>query len=230
MNIRETIPYKGIRKVVGERMVMGFANPHHYQLVSIDMSAVMAKRKELNADATHHKLSINDFVVRAAALALKKTPIMNAGMGEKVINVYEDINIGVVAATDKGLLAPVLKNADQKSVFEISEELAVLYEKARTGKLMPDDYADSTFTISNVGMLKNETFMPIMFPNQAAILGVSAIIKKPVVIEEDGEDKIVIRPMMHITTSADHRIVDGVPLAAFNCDVKDLLENPESLL
>lgn len=229
MNIRETIPYKGIRKIIGQRMVTSFANPHHYQNVSIDMSATMALRKELNAKGGQ-KLSINDFVVRATALALAKTPIMNAAMGEKEINVYEDINLSVIVAMDKGLMAPVLKNADKKDLYTISAELNTLYEKARLGKLSPDDASGSTFTISNVGMLKNELFMPIMFPNQAAILGVSAIIKKPVVIEENGEDKIVIRPMMNITTAADHRIVDGVPLAAFNCDVKDFLENPKTLL
>lgn len=229
MNIKETIPYKGIRKIIGQRMVTSFANPHHYQNVSIDMSACMALRKELNAKGGQ-KLSINDFVVRATALALAKTPIMNSGMGEKEVNVYEDINLSVIVAMDKGLMAPVLKNADKKDLYTISAELNALYDKARVGKLAPEDVSDSTFSISNVGMLKNELFMPIMFPNQAAILGVSAIIKKPVVIEEDGEDKIVIRPMMNITTAADHRIVDGVPLAAFNCDVKDLLENPEQLL
>lgn len=229
MKIKEIIPYKGIRKIIGQRMVTSFANPHHYQNVSIDMSATMAKRAELNAQGGK-KLSINDFVVRATALALAKTPIMNAAMGEKEITVFDEINLSVIVAMDKGLMAPVLRNADQKDLYTISAELSELYEKARAGKLMPDDTAGSTFSISNVGMLKNELFMPIMFPNQAAILGVSAIIKKPVVIEEDGEDKIVIRPMMNITTAADHRIVDGVPLAAFNCDVKEMLENPELLL
>jgi len=229
MNIRETIPYKGIRKIIGERMVKSFANPHHYQNVSIDMSKTIAKRKELN-EKGDIKLSLNDFVVRAAAIALSKTPIMNSAMGEKEITVFEDINLGVVVAMDKGLMAPVLKNADKKDIYTISAELKELYEKARIGRLTPDDSSGSTFTISNVGMLKNELFMPIMFPNQAAILGVSAVIKKPVVIEENGEDKIVIRPMMNITTAADHRIVDGVPLATFNCDMKDLLENPEKLL
>ena len=229
MNIRESIPYKGIRKIIGERMVKSFANPHHYQNVSIDMAACIAKRKEINAKG-EVKLSLNDFVVRATAIALSRTPIMNSAMGEKEITVFDDINIAVIVAMDKGLMAPVLKNADKKDIYTISAELSALYEKARLGKLMPDDYSDSTFTISNVGMLKNELFMPIMFPNQAAILGVSAAIKKPVVIEEDGEDKIVVRPIMNITTAADHRIVDGVPLAAFNCDVKDLLEHPEQLV
>ncbi|MBQ4061555.1 MAG: 2-oxo acid dehydrogenase subunit E2 [Christensenellaceae bacterium] len=229
MNIRESIPYKGIRKIIGERMVKSFANPHHYQNVSIDMSKTIAKRKEINSKG-EVKLSINDFVVRATALALAKTPIMNSAMGEKEINVFEDINLSVIVAMDKGLMAPVLKNADKKDIYQISRELNELYEKARAGKLMPDDYADSTFTISNVGMLKNELFMPIMFPNQAAILGVSAIIKKPVVIEENGEDVIAVRPMMNITTAADHRIVDGVPLAAFNCDIKEMLENPDMLV
>jgi len=229
MNIKETIPYKGIRKIIGQRMVTSFANPHHYQNVSIDMSACMALRKELNAKGGQ-KLSINDFVVRATALALANTPIMNSAMGEKEVTVFEDINLSVIVAMDKGLMAPVLKNADKKDLYTISAELSALYDKARIGKLAPEDVSDSTFSISNVGMLKNELFMPIMFPNQAAILGVSAIIKKPVVIEEDGEDKIVIRPMMNITTAADHRIVDGVPLATFNCDIKDFLENPEKLL
>ncbi len=228
MNIKETIPYKGIRKVVGQRMVESFSNPHHYQMVSVDMSKTMAKRKELIAAGEKH--SLNDFVVLAAAKALAKQPIMNSAMGEKEITVFEDVNIAVVAATDKGLLAPVLRNADKKDLNQISAELSELYEKAREGKLMPDDYAGSTFTISNVGMLKNELFMPIMFPNQAAILGVSAIIKKPVVIEQDGEDVIVVRPVMNITTAADHRIVDGVPLAAFNQDIKYFLENPDELV
>ena len=229
MNIKEVIPYKGVRKVIGQRMVTSFANPHHYQNVVIDMSKTMKLRKEIN-EKGDVKLSINDFVVKACAMAIERTPIMNSSLVEKEIQVYENINIGVIVAMDKGLMAPVLKDAQNKDIYTISSELNALYERARAGRLTAEDNSDSTFSISNVGMMDNNMFMPIMFPGQAAILGVSSIMKKPVVVEENGEDKIAIRPMMNITTAADHRILDGVPLAAFNKDVKYFLENPQELI
>ena len=229
MDILEKIPYKGIRKVIGQKMLESCSYPHTHDTVEVDMSAVILLRTKINKQG-EHKLTFNDFVVKAVSQALQEVPIVNSSLVEKEIVVYQSINIGIITAVPGGLIAPVIKESQQKDIFEISKEAKKLSQKAKEGKLMPDDYSDGTFSISNVGMLNIDSFIPLLLPPQAALLGVANIKKRPIVVMEDGEDKIVIRPMMNSVISADHRILDGVPMAKFVNAVKRLLEDPNALL
>jgi pyruvate dehydrogenase E2 component (dihydrolipoamide acetyltransferase) len=229
MEILEKISYKGIRKIIGERMAVSNTYPNTYQTLAVDMDNVIKLRHTINEER-EKKLSLNDFIVKAAAIAITHTPILNSALIEKEIVVYKDINIGVIAAVDKGLVAPVIKNTEQKSLFEIAKEGKELFKKARAGRLMPDDYAGGTFSISNVGMMGVDSFIPLSFPPQAAILGISSIRRIPAAVMVKGEEKVLVRPMMNIVLGADHRISDGVPMAKFNNELKALLEDPEKLL
>ena len=229
MDIQEKIPYKGIRKVIGKRMAESCTYPHTHDTVEVDMSVVMALRTEINEES-EDKLTFNDFIIKAVSQSLQEVPVVNSSLIENEIIVYKSINIGVITAIPGGLIAPVIKESQEKDIFEISREIKVLAQKAKEGKLMPDDYSNGTFSISNVGMLDIDSFIPLLLPPQAALLGVANIKKRPVVVTKDGEDRIAIRPTMNIVISADHRILDGVPMAKFVNTVKKLLEKPNMLL
>ncbi|MHB1315135.1 MAG: 2-oxo acid dehydrogenase subunit E2 [Christensenellales bacterium] len=230
MELLKTIPYKGIRKIIGEKMVASHQMPVTLQTVSVDMSQTLKLRAELNTQGTP-KLSVNDFIIKAAVLAIEKTPLVNSELSEGQVLVYKPVNINVMAAIEGGLIAPVIRNAQNKTLAEISLEAKELFEKARTGKLMPEEYAGGTFSITNVGMMGTETFQPLIYPPQAAILGVCATKMTPAaILGNDGSYTMEIRPMMNIVLVADHRILDGVPMAQFLRDVKGALEEPGLLL
>ena len=186
-------------------------------------------RKELNEIAPR-KITVSDLIVAACAKALEKYPAVNTSLIDGNIVTYQSVNIGVAVAGDRGLVVPVIKNCQDKTLVQISEQNRVLVDKAKEGRLTPDEYADPTFSISNLGMFGIENFTAIINPPCAAILSISSVIKKPVVIEEDGEDKIVVRPMMNIQLSVDHRLIDGLLAAQFVGYVKTLLENPLGIL
>ena len=236
LEIQETIPYKGMRKSMGKRMDQSATVPLHYQGMYIDVTELLAFRKRFNEEHGV-KCSMNDFIVKAAGLSLKKAPLMNAALhyndkGEKdSIIVYDSCNISVMTASEKGLMAPVIKDADKKSVIEISEEMRAMVERANAGRLTLDDVSEGTFGITNIGKLNSFDSVPRPFPPEGSIMTACTAKKMPVVItDENGEDQIAIRTMMKIVTGSDHRITDGVPLAVFMNSMKDYLENPNSLI
>ncbi|HBY95823.1 MAG TPA: hypothetical protein DEP84_18020 [Chloroflexi bacterium] len=198
--------------------------PHFYVTMAIDMDQALAERERMNAVLADEglKLSVNDLIVKAAALALRKYPNLNASFaGDKVIR-HGDINIGVAVALETGLLTVVVRNADQKTLSQISQETRAKAGRAREGKLHPEDIGGSTFTVSNLGMYGVEDFIAIITPPEAAILAVGAAQKQPVVRDE----QIVIGQVMRATISADHRVTDGAEAAEFMVELKSLLENP----
>ena len=223
MEISQTIPYKGIRKMIGKRMEVSGAYPMTYQGMYVDVTDLLAFRKKVNAE-TGAGLTVNDFIVKAVSIALQRTPLMNSAFNEDMtqIQVYGNYNISVMTASDKGLVAPVIKETEKKTIYQISAEMKEMIEKANAGKLMPDDYAGGTFGVTNLGKLNSYDSVPLPQPPQPAIMAV--------VVEKDGEDVIGPRMMMKLVIGGDHRILDGTPLAAFLNDMKKLLEDPEALV
>jgi pyruvate dehydrogenase E2 component (dihydrolipoamide acetyltransferase) len=217
--VHEVIQLTGIRKVSAERVALSAKNvPHCTLSMEVDMSQASKLKESL-------EISYTDIIVKAVALALKEHRIMNSTLEGDKIKVFEDINIGVATATPQGLVVPVVKKADEKSLAEISSEIKRLTEKAREGKLEKQDVSGVTFTVTNLGMYGVEVFTPIINPPEAAILGVGKIVKKPVA----EEDEVKIKPMMTLSLSFDHRIVDGAPAAEFLWKIKETLENPAVL-
>jgi pyruvate dehydrogenase E2 component (dihydrolipoyllysine-residue acetyltransferase) len=211
-----------MRRIIAERLTQSKQTiPHFYVTVSIDMTDLMAKRKQLKEDDIN--LSVNVFIVKAAAMTLKEFPYVNAAVQGNAIVRKSKVNVGVAVSVDNGLVVPVVNNTDRKALDEIQAEVAELAEKARTNKLSPDEMKGGTFTISNMGMLNVESFGAIINPGEAAILAVSSSIPTPVVI--DGE--IAIRSIMKVTLSADHRVVDGAMAAEFVNAFKNKLEDIE---
>jgi len=225
------IPLSGPRKIIAEKMKTSKQEaPHFYLTLSVDMTNVIKLRESLSEKIEKIngvKLSLNDILIKAAARALREFPIVNSSLEEGYIVYKEDVNIGLAVALDEGLVVPVIRNADKKGLSEISKESFELINKARSGKLLPDDYQGGTFTISNLGMFGIEEFKAVINLPESAILAVGKIIKTPVV-EED--DEIKIKPIMKLTLSCDHRIIDGVVGAKFLSRVKEILENPLEML
>ena len=231
IEVSQAIPYRGIRKSIGKRMEISGAYPMTYQGMYVDVTELLAYRKQVNAKKGV-SLTVNDFIVKAVSLALQRTPIMNSAFNEDMsqILVYSNYNISVMTASDKGLVAPVIKESEKKSIYQISEEMKALVEKANAGKLMPEDYAGGTFGVTNLGKLNSFDSVPLPQPPQPAIMAACTAKKLAVVLEgENGEDVIVPRVMMKLVIGGDHRILDGVPLASFLNDMKKLLEDPHSL-
>ena len=231
IEVSQAIPYRGIRKSIGKRMEISGAYPMTYQGMYVDVTELLAYRKQVNAKKGG-SLTVNDFIVKAVSLALQRTPIMNSAFNEDMsqILVYSNYNISVMTASDKGLVAPVIKESEKKSIYQISEEMKALVEKANAGKLMPEDYAGGTFGVTNLGKLNSFDSVPLPQPPQPAIMAACTAKKMAVVVEgENGEDVIVPRVMMKLVIGGDHRILDGVPLASFLNDMKKLLEDPHSL-
>lgn len=221
------IPYKGMRKVIGDRLSQSkFTAPHVYFTVAIDMSSVQDLRNVLNKKQV--SVSFNDILVYAVSRALKKHPLLNSSLVNNEIVCHEDVNMGIAVALPEGLIVPVVRCAQEKSLEEIAMQSRALVDKARKGMLSPDEYKGGTFTISNLGMAKVDNFTAIINPPEAAILAVSRIIKTPVVNEET--NAIEVKPLLNITVSVDHRIIDGFEAAQFLQTVKTYLEEPYYLL
>ena len=213
-----------MRKVIARRLTESKQQiPHFYVTVSIDMETVKAKRAELKKAGI--SISVNVFVVKAVALALREMPLVNSVcVGDSVI--YKSkVNVGVAVSVPNGLVVPVVRNADKKSMDEIAAEVAELAAKARDGKLSSAEMQGGTFSISNMGMMNVESFNAIINPGESGILAVSSAIPTPVVVGE--EKKIEVRDMMKVTLSVDHRVVDGSDGAAFVNLVKKNLESKE---
>jgi len=230
VRVKERIPLTGLRKIIHDRMMESWqGNPRVTQVVEVDMTEAVAFRKYNlprweKADGV--RVTFNDMIVKAAALALREFPIVNSHLEGNEIVVYEDINVGVAVATDDGLVAPVIRGADRKSLAQISRESRALAEKAKTKALAPDDFADHTFTVTNLGGFGIEVFTPIINPPDSAILGVGRIAERPVVV--NGE--VTVRSIMYISLVFNHQVVDGAPAAQFEQRVKAILEDPQQLL
>ncbi|MDN5332534.1 MAG: hypothetical protein PWP45_1759 [Tepidanaerobacteraceae bacterium] len=225
------IPWTGMRKAISEKMTKSKKEiPHFYLTLEVDMSKVLELKEKLAPkvqEMSGTKLSINDILIKACAVALAEFPAVNSSAGEEGILVKNRINIGLAVALENGLVVPVVRDADKKGLARISKETAELITKAREGKLLPDDYQGGTFTISNLGMYDIEEFSAIINAPESAILAVGKIMKKPVVTEDD---KIAVRPMMKMTLSCDHRVIDGALGARFLRRIKQLLEDPIEML
>jgi pyruvate dehydrogenase E2 component (dihydrolipoamide acetyltransferase) len=226
----KTIPLKGIRRIIAKRMTESFQNiPHIYLSLEVDMTACLALREQLMEAIEKRvkvRLTLTDILVKVAASALKDHPIINSRIEGDQICLLEEINIGVAIALQDGLIVPVIRSADRKSLPEIAIALRDLTQKAREEKLSLEDVGGGTFTLSNMGMLGIDKFNAIINPPECSILGVGRTVEKPVV--QGGEIKI--RPMAWLSLSSDHRIVDGATAALFLNHIKKLLENPTLLL
>ena len=224
------ISYTGMRKIIGDRLSQSkFTAPHIYFTVSVDMSKVIDLLNRFNQDS-EEKISINDFLVFIVARVLSEQPNINCSLVGEEIVYHKDINIGVAVALEEGLIVPVIKNANKKSLSILSKEIKKLIKLAREKKLMPDDYKGGIFTVSNLGMYGIEQFTAIINPPEAAILAVGAVKRAPVVIEEGGVEKIGICSLMKVTLSVDHRLIDGEMAANFLNRLKYYLEFLERLI
>ncbi len=226
----KTIPLKGIRRIIAKRMTESFQNiPHIYLSLEVDMTACLALREQLMEAIEKRakvRLTLTDILVKVAASALKDHPIINSRIEGDQICLLEEINIGVAIALQDGLIVPVIRSADRKSLLEIATTLRDLTQKAREEKLSLEDVGGGTFTLSNMGMLGIDKFNAIINPPECSILGIGRTVEKPVV--QGGEIKI--KPMAWLSLSSDHRIVDGATAALFLNHIKKLLENPTLLL
>jgi len=228
--VLDTIPYEGMRKIIGDRLSHSkFTAPHVYFSTPVDVSRLYALRDQITK-LIETKVSLNDMIIAGAARALVKNPMLNSSLENGRIVLYKSVNIGVAVALENGLIVPVIKNAHEKKLSEIAQTTRELAAKARAGKLIPCEYNGGTFTVSNLGMYGIEDFTAVINPPEAAILAVSSVRKTPVVISRDGREEIEIRPLMKLTLSVDHRIIDGAVAAKFLNDLKDLLENPMKFL
>ncbi|MEZ4789869.1 MAG: dihydrolipoamide acetyltransferase family protein [Flavobacteriales bacterium] len=223
----EEVPVSQMRKTIARRLSESlFTAPHFYLTLEMDMARAMSVREAINKQIAPDKISFNDLVIKACAVALKQHPKVNSSWLGDRIRYNEHVHIGVAVAVDEGLLVPVVRFADGKPLRTIGNEVRDLAKRAKDKKLQPSDWEGNTFTISNLGMFGIDEFTAIINPPDACILAVGGIMEKPVV--KDGA--IVIGHTMKVTLSCDHRVVDGATGAAFLNTVKSLLEEPALLL
>lgn len=223
----EAVRLSAMRKTIARRMTESKQQiPHFYLRIRCSMDAVMDARVELNhalaSEGRDTKISVNDFILRAAALALRDVPAANVSFAGDEIHVFDRVDISVAVATDGGLVTPIVRDADRKGLAAIANEVKALAAQAREGQLRPEQYQGGTFTISNLGMYGVETVYPILNPPQACILGVGAVEEQPVV--RSGE--VVIGRIAAITLAADHRVVDGAVGAQLMAALRERLEEP----
>lgn len=226
MDEAEIVPMSSIRRTIANRLQQSAQQaPHIFLDAEINITALEALRQRANQ--LDVKISLTALIMRIVAWALKKHPYINSQLDGSNILLMKNVNIGVAVALDNGLIVPVIRNADKKSVFNISTEINLLAEKARQNNLKPDDLIEGTFTISNLGMFGVDRFTAIINPPQSAILAVSRAVKK-FIPDENGLP--VLRSMMTATLSADHRVIDGATAARFLQDLRDGLEQPEIII
>ena len=217
-------------QVIGERMTEAKQHvPHFYATVEVRMDAAMALRKQLNEQLEEEgiKLSVNDFVMKACAVALRSYPNLNALYTTRGVELHEKVDMAMAVALDQGLITPVIRDIGSKGLAAISQESKDLASRAREGKLQPDEYQGGTITVSNMGMFGIESFTAIINPPQAAIVAVSSIARRP---DYDENGEVVPASMMKLTLSADHRIANGRDGALYMAEVKRVLENPVLLM
>ncbi|GIL38519.1 pyruvate dehydrogenase complex dihydrolipoamide acetyltransferase [Roseiterribacter gracilis] len=223
----DVVPNSGVRKVIARRLTEAKQTvPHFYLTLDCNLDELLALRSKMNAAVEGSKISVNDFVIRAAALALKKVPDANVYFTDEAILKFEHADVSVAVATDNGLITPVIKAAETKSLAQISKEMRDLGTRARAGKLKPEEYQGGTFSVSNLGMFGIKQFEAIINPPQACILAVGAGEQRAIV--KDG--KVEVATMMSCTLSVDHRAVDGALGAVYLQAFQALIENPFGLI
>lgn len=222
----DTIPYTGARKVIGDKMLESNATkPAAALTLHADAYMLMEWRRKLKKKGK--AVSYNDLLVAITAKALKENPIINSKLEGNEIKLLRDINIGIAVDTEKGLLVPVIKNAEQKGVLKIAEDFKDMFERIKSGRSTTQDLTGGTFTITNLGMFEIEQFTPLINPPECCILAVGAIVREPVV---DEDDNIKVASRIQLTLAFDHRIVDGAPAARFLQRVKYLIEWPIGMM
>lgn len=229
----QLIPHSQMRKVIAKRLSESKQSvPHFYLTTECNVDLLLSERKKINTcflkDLTNkdYKISINDFIIKACAHALEAIPQANCSWSNDGIIIYNNIDISVAVAIDDGLITPIVKNANMLALNKISGKVKELIKKAKNNSLRPDEFQGGSFTISNLGMFGIEEFTAIINPPQACILAVGAVIKKPVVID----DELEIASMLKVTLSCDHRAIDGAVGAKFLQAFKAYIENPIKML
>ncbi|MGZ6281250.1 MAG: dihydrolipoamide acetyltransferase family protein, partial [Ktedonobacteraceae bacterium] len=225
------VPLSAMRRTIAKRLSQSMQTaPHFYVTSVIDTGKLADLRRQINGYAQNEpepiKVSFNDLIVKAVAIALVRMPQVNVSFAEDRLILKKQVHIGMAVALEQGLIVPVIRNAEQRSVLSIARESQRLAELARTGKLRPEDFSGGTFTVSNLGMFEVESFTAVINPPESAILAVGSITPTPVVV--DGQ--VVVRDRMKVTLSSDHRAIDGAIAARFLQEVKRLLEEPFGLL
>ncbi|MCO5999346.1 dihydrolipoamide acetyltransferase family protein [Actinoallomurus rhizosphaericola] len=220
----ERVPLSRIRKVTARRLTESMqTTPHFYLTRVVDVGALLAFRKTLNEALAPAKVSVNDLIVKACATALRANPVLNVSFTEDSLLVHKRVNVGVAVALEDGLVVPVIRDADRKTVSQIGAETRELAGRAREQRLTPQEMSGGTFTVSNLGMFGIDSFTAVINPPEAGILAVGAT-RKDVVVGDDGE--FTVRDRLTLTLSVDHRACDGATGAKFLGELAELLENP----
>jgi len=231
----EDITHTNVRRVIASRLQQSKQTvPHFYLTVDCRVDKLLSLRTKLNEQGKNtYKLSVNDFVIKATALALRKVPEANSSWGDDAIRRYKNIDINVAVDTGSGLITPFVKDADQKGLEAISSEVKALAEKAKTNKLHPSEFQGGTFTISNLGMFGVKEFKAIINPPQACILAVGSVDSRVVVSavkDANGKATFEEAKVMSVTLSGDHRVVDGALGARWLAAFKRYIEDPLTML
>ncbi len=226
----QKIPLSNMRRVIAERLLASKTQiPHFYLNIEVDAGPLMKLRAELNtaAEASGVKFTVNDLVLKAVIAAVVKVPAVNASFAGDCIIQYGSVNLSVAVAVEEGLVTPVIRDAQKKSLREINESVKDLATRARSKKLKPEEYVGGTVTVSNLGNFGIDSFSAIVNPPQAMIISVGSIVKKPVV---GPNDTIVAGQRLNIGLSGDHRVVDGAVGAQYLAELRKLIESPTLML
>jgi 2-oxoglutarate dehydrogenase E2 component (dihydrolipoamide succinyltransferase) len=226
--IGEILELTPMRRAIADHMVRSKAtSPHVTTVHEVDMSAVVTAREVLKAQYAERgvNLTYTAFIIHAAAQALAEHPMVNSSWTDEGIKLHRDVNIGMAVAIPQGLIVPVLRNADQKSLMGVARDIGDLATRARNKQLLPDDVQGGTFTLTNYGTLGSLFGTPVINQPQVAILGTGAIVKRVVVAEGPGGDSIAIRPMMFLALTFDHRVLDGGMADPFLRSIVERLQN-----
>ncbi|EER22015.1 MULTISPECIES: pyruvate dehydrogenase complex dihydrolipoamide acetyltransferase [spotted fever group] len=224
------VPNNNIRKIIAKRLLESKQTvPHFYLSIECNVDKLLDIREDINKSFSEDKstkISVNDFIILAVAKALQEVPNANASWGEDAIRYYNNVDISVAVAIENGLVTPIVKNANQKNIIELSREMKELIKKAKDNKLTPEEFQGGGFTISNLGMYGIKNFNAIINPPQSCIMGVGSSSKRAIV----KNDQITIATIMDVTLSADHRVVDGAAGAEFLAAFKKFIESPALML
>lgn len=224
------VPNNNIRKIIAKRLLESKQTiPHFYLSIECNVDKLLDIREDINksfGDDKSQKISVNDFIILAVGKALKEVPRANASWQDEAIKYYNNIDISVAVAIEGGLITPVIRNADQKNIIDLSREMKELIKKARENKLTPAEFQGGGFSISNLGMYGIKNFSAIINPPQSCIIGVGASSKRPIIVN----DQVTIATIMDVTLSSDHRVVDGAVGAEFLAAFKKFVESPALML
>ncbi|KAH9496687.1 hypothetical protein Btru_009659 [Bulinus truncatus] len=231
------MPLSNMRKVIAQRLTLSKQTiPHYYLVTDVNVEKILSIRKDMNETLEKLKLkkiSVNDFIIKASALACKKVPEANSSWMGDFIRQYNTVDVSIAVATDNGLITPIVFNAESKGLSQIAQDVTSLAAKAREGKLKPQEFQGGTFTISNLGMFGIKNFAAVINPPQSCILAVGGAEKKIIAIENSGDaskTSVTTAHIMTVTLSCDHRVVDGAVGAKWLAEFKNFMEKPESML